>query len=238
MPALVMIRHGQSQWNLENRFTGWVDVDLSPQGYEEAGLAGRLLSQEAIPFDLAYTSVLKRAIRTLWIVLDGMDRMWIPQISSWRLNERHYGGLQGLNKAETAAEHGAEQVQIWRRSFDVPPPRLNVNDPGHPRFDPRYGSIPADELPSCESLKDTLARVLPFWQAEMAPQLKAGRTILCAAHGNSIRALLKHLFGISDRDIPTLEIPTGNPLVLKLDDDLTPQSGRYLDGEHAGPLPL
>jgi 2,3-bisphosphoglycerate-dependent phosphoglycerate mutase len=237
MPHLVLIRHGQSQWNLENRFTGWVDVDVSDKGHAEAVRAGQLLAKEGLAFDLAYTSVLKRAIRTLWLVLSEMDLMWIPQVTAWQLNERHYGALQGLNKAETAAVHGEDQVHIWRRSFDVPPPPMADDDPGHPRFDPRYQGVDPARLPSGESLKDTLSRVLPYWETHLAPQLAQGREMICAAHGNSLRALLKHLLNISDRDIPSLEIPTGNPLVLDLDRNLGVVGGRYLDREHAGPLP-
>ena len=237
MPHLVLIRHGQSQWNLENRFTGWVDVDVSDKGHAEAVRAGQLLVRAGLTFDLAYTSVLKRAIRTLWLVLSEMDLMWIPQTTAWQLNERHYGALQGLNKAETAAVHGKEQVHVWRRSFDVPPPPMAADDPGHPRFDPRYRNVDPARLPSGESLKDTLIRVLPYWERHLAPQLSQDRAVVCAAHGNSLRALLKHLLKISDQDIPTLEIPTGNPLVLELDRDLGVTGGRYLDQEHAGPLP-
>ena len=237
MPGLVLIRHGQSRWNSENRFTGWVDVDLSDQGVREAHQAGRLLKDQGLWFDFAYTSVLKRAIRTLWIALEEMDRMWIPQVSAWQLNERHYGALQGLNKAETAEAHGAEQVHIWRRSFDVPPPALDRDNPGHPRFDPRYRALPPESLPDRESLKDTLGRVLPYWEAHMAPRLKQGQHLVCAAHGNSLRALIKHLLGISDADIPALEIPTGNPLMFDLNPDLSVRSGRYLNPSTAGPIP-
>ena len=237
MRNLVMIRHGQSQWNLENRFTGWVDVDLSPRGVEEAERSGRLLSAAGLEFDLAMTSVLKRAIRTLWIVLERMDRMWVPQVNSWRLNERHYGGLQGLDKAETAARHGDEQVHVWRRSYDVPPPPLDPDDPGHPRFDPRYKDLDPALLPSRESLKDTLTRVTPYWEAEIAPRLREGRRLLVAAHGNSLRAMLKRLFAVGDAEIPALEIPTGNPLVLDLTPDLKVVGAEYLDQARAQPLP-
>jgi 2,3-bisphosphoglycerate-dependent phosphoglycerate mutase len=237
MPYLVLIRHGQSQWNLENRFTGWVDVDVSDQGHAEAVQAGKLLVRAGLTFDLAFTSVLKRAIRTLWLVLSELDLMWIPQMAAWQLNERHYGVLQGLDKAETAAVHGEEQVHIWRRSFDVPPPPMAEDDPRHPRFDPRYREVDPARLPSGESLKDTLGRVLPYWERQLAPHLTQGRNLVCAAHGNSLRALLKHLLKIGDRDIPGLEIPTGNPLVLELDPGLGVRAGRYLDQEHAGPLP-
>src|SRR6188768_3301406 len=195
---LVLLRHGQSVWNLENLFTGWVDVDLSAQGLDEAREAGRLLKAEGITLDIAFVSVLKRAIRTLWIALDEMDLMWLPVERSWRLNARHYGALQGLDKAQTVARHGADQVKIWRRSYDVPPPPLPRDDPQHPRFDRRYASVPATELPAAESLKDTLARVLPYWNARLAPELAAGRSILVAAHGNSLRALVKMLDDISD----------------------------------------
>lgn len=225
---LLLLRHGQSVWNLENLFTGWVDVDLSPQGLLEAQEAGRLLKAEGIPFDIAFTSVLKRAIRTLWIALDEMDMMWLPVERSWRLNERHYGALQGLDKAQTVAKHGAEQVKIWRRSYDIPPPPLSVDDHQHPRFDRRYSAVPAAELPACESLKDTLARVLPFWESRIAAELLAGRNVLVAAHGNSLRAMVKMLNGMSDADIVELNIPTGVPLLFELDAELKPVSSRYL----------
>jgi 2,3-bisphosphoglycerate-dependent phosphoglycerate mutase len=232
-----MIRHGESDWNRENRFTGWVDVDLSETGVAQARRAGELLRAEGLEFDLAFTSVLKRAIRTLWITLEGMDRMWLPQITSWRLNERHYGALQGLNKAETAAKHGKEQVRIWRRSFDVPPPPLALDDPMHPSRDPRYRGVPDEHLPATESLKITLGRVMPFWGDAIAPELADNRSVLIAAHGNSLRALAKHLFKIGDDEIVGLEIPTGNPILIELDDWLTPLSARYLDAERAAPLP-
>jgi len=225
---LVLLRHGQSIWNLENLFTGWIDVDLSAQGLEEAKEAGRLLKAEGIPFDLAFTSVLKRAIRTLWITLDELDMMWLPVERSWRLNERHYGALQGLDKAQTVARHGAEQVKIWRRSYDIPPPPLATDHPQHPRFERRYASVPAGELPASESLKDTLARVLPFWNGRIRPELEAGRNVLVAAHGNSLRAMVKMLDGISDADIVELNIPTGVPLLYELDAKLQPVSSRYL----------
>jgi len=237
LPYLAMIRHGLSAWNQENRFTGWVDVDLSAAGVEQAELSGDLLRAEAIEFDHAFTSVLRRAIRTLWIALDRMDRMWLPQTTNWRLNERHYGALQGLDKAETAAKHGDAQVKIWRRSFDVLPPPLALDDPMHPSHDPRYKDVPLDLLPAAESLKLTLDRVMPCWSESIAPRLQAGQNVLIAAHGNSLRALAKHLFGIGDQDIIGLEIPTGNPILVDLDTTLKPVSARYLDEARAGPLP-
>jgi 2,3-bisphosphoglycerate-dependent phosphoglycerate mutase len=230
---LLLLRHGQSIWNLENLFTGWIDVDLSEQGRQEAQEAGRLLRDEGIAFDIAFTSVLKRAIRTLWIALDEMDMMWLPVERTWRLNERHYGSLQGLNKTQTVEKHGAEQVKVWRRSYDIPPPPLPQSDPGHPRFDRRYAGVPAGELPSAESLKDTLARVMPFWNARIAPELTAGRNVLVAAHGNSLRALVKMLDGMSDADIVELNIPTGVPLLYELDGKLKPLSSRYLGDAEA-----
>ena len=230
---LVLLRHGQSTWNLENLFTGWVDVDLSEQGRIEATEAGRLLREEGIAFDLAFTSVLKRAIRTLWIALDQMDMMWLPVERSWRLNERHYGALQGLDKAETVARHGAEQVKVWRRSYDIPPPPLSRDDPQHPRYDRRYAGVPAGELPDSESLKDTLARVMPFWNARIAPELAAGRNVLVTAHGNSLRALVKMLDRMSDETIVELNIPTGVPLVYDLDESLQPLASRYLGDPEA-----
>ncbi len=230
---LLLLRHGQSIWNLENLFTGWVDVDLSAQGLLEAQEAGRLLKAEGIEFDIAFTSVLKRAIRTLWIALDEMDMMWLPVERTWRLNERHYGSLQGLNKTQTVERHGAEQVKVWRRSYDIPPPPLPATDPGHPCFDRRYAGVPAGELPSAESLKDTLARVLPYWNTRIAPELQAGRNVLVAAHGNSLRALVKMLDGMSDADIVELNIPTGVPLLYTLDASLKPISSRYLGDAEA-----
>jgi 2,3-bisphosphoglycerate-dependent phosphoglycerate mutase len=230
---LLLLRHGQSIWNLENLFTGWVDVDLSEQGRQEAMEAGRLLKAEGIAFDIAFTSVLKRAIRTLWMALDEMDMMWLPVERTWRLNERHYGSLQGLNKTQTVEKHGAEQVKVWRRSYDIPPPPLPASDPGHPRFDRRYAGVPAGELPSAESLKDTLARVLPFWNARIAPELLAGRNVLVTAHGNSLRALIKMLDGMSDADIVELNLPTGVPLLYELDGALKPISSRYLGDAEA-----
>ena len=230
---LLLLRHGQSIWNLENLFTGWVDVDLSAQGLLEAREAGRLLKAEGIAFDIAFTSVLKRAIRTLWIALDEMDMRWLPVERTWRLNERHYGSLQGLNKTQTVERHGAEQVKVWRRSYDIPPPPLPASDPSHPRFDRRYAGVPAGELPSAESLKDTLARVLPYWNTRIAPELQAGRNVLVAAHGNSLRALVKMLDGMSDADIVELNIPTGVPLLYTLDASLKPISSRYLGDAEA-----
>jgi 2,3-bisphosphoglycerate-dependent phosphoglycerate mutase len=230
---LLLLRHGQSIWNLENLFTGWIDVDLSDQGRKEAQEAGRLLKAEGIAFDVAFTSVLKRAIRTLWIALDEMDLMWLPVERTWRLNERHYGALQGLDKTQTVERHGAEQVKVWRRSYDIPPPPLPASDPGHPRFDRRYAHVPPAELPSAESLKDTLARVLPFWNERIAPELRAGRNVLVAAHGNSLRALVKMLDGMSDAEIVELNIPTGVPLLYGLDAELKPVSRRYLGDPEA-----
>ncbi len=232
-PNLILLRHGQSDWNLENRFTGWVDVDLSERGVAEAHSAGQQIRAAGISFDLAWTSVLKRAIHTLWIVLDELDAAWLPVHRDWRLNERHYGALQGLNKAETAARHGDEQVHIWRRSFDIPPPPLDADHPDHPRFDSRYQNIDPAALPATESLKITLDRVLPFWEAEIAPALRDGQRILIAAHGNSLRAIVKHLDGISDADIAELNIPTGMPLAYTLDCDLNVINRQYLAGEEA-----
>jgi 2,3-bisphosphoglycerate-dependent phosphoglycerate mutase len=228
MPTMVLVRHGESTWNKENRFTGWTDVDLSETGAAEAHEGGRLLREEGFRFDVAHTSVLKRAIRTLWIVLDELDQMWLPVQNSWRLNERHYGALQGLNKAETAAQFGDEQVKLWRRSYDIPPPALDSDDERLPGRDPRYASVPDADLPRCESLKDTVARFLPYWESDIAPDLRAGKRVLVAAHGNSLRALVKYLDGIGDDAIVGLNIPTGVPLVYELDDDLRPVSSRYL----------
>jgi 2,3-bisphosphoglycerate-dependent phosphoglycerate mutase len=227
MHRLVLLRHGESTWNQENRFTGWTDVDLTDKGREEAREAARLIAAEGIGFDVAYTSVLKRAIRTCWIVLDGLDLLWIPMDRNWRLNERHYGGLQGLNKAETAARHGEKQTLVWRRSYDVPPPPLDPGDPRHPSHDPRYAKLPPADVPATESLKDTVARFLPFWTQTIAPAIASGQRVLITAHGNSLRALVKYLDGISDADIVGLNIPTGIPLVYELDDDLTPR--RHFD---------
>ena len=228
MPTLVLLRHGESTWNRENRFTGWTDVDLTPAGIDEAHDAARLLAAEGLTFDVAFTSVLKRAIRTLWIVLDDMDLMWLPVRRSWRLNERHYGALQGLNKAETARAYGEDQVRVWRRSYDVPPPALEEDDPRFPGHDRRYADLVPSEVPRTESLKDTVARFLPFWHANIAPEVRAGRRVLIAAHGNSLRALVKYLDGVSDEEIVGLNIPTGAPLVYELDDDLRPVGHRYL----------
>ncbi|MGQ9859490.1 MAG: 2,3-diphosphoglycerate-dependent phosphoglycerate mutase [Thermodesulfobacteriota bacterium] len=228
MRKLVLLRHGESIWNLENRFTGWTDVDLSERGIQEAHEAGRLLKDQGYSFDVCFTSVLKRAIRTLWIVLDEMDLMWLPTHISWRLNERHYGALQGLNKKETADRYGMEQVHAWRRSYDVPPPPLDRDDERHPRFDPRYANLDPKDLPSSESLKDTLQRVLPFWHQVIAPCLRDGGKPLVSAHGNSLRALVKYLDGISDQEIVELNIPTGIPLVYELDEDLRPLNRYYL----------
>ncbi|MFK7884942.1 MAG: 2,3-diphosphoglycerate-dependent phosphoglycerate mutase [Phycisphaerales bacterium] len=228
MYTLVLIRHGESVWNKENRFTGWKDVPLSEQGHIEAADAGRLLKDEGFEFDEIYTSVLKRAIRTLWHILEKMDLMWLPVHRSWKLNERHYGALQGLNKAETAAEHGDDQVKIWRRSYDTPPPALEKSDERWPGHDPRYANLSDREIPSTECLKDTVERVVPYWNSEIAPKVRAGKRLLIAAHGNSLRALVKHLDGISDDDIVGVNIPTGMPLVYELDADLKPISKRYL----------
>jgi len=231
--TLVLIRHGESTWNKENRFTGWKDVPLSPKGHEEAAAAGQLLKAEGFEFDVAYTSVLKRAIRTLWYVMEEMDLMWIPVIRSWKLNERHYGALQGLNKAETAAKHGEEQVLVWRRSYDTPPPALESDDERHPRHDRRYAGLDAHETPATECLKDTVERVVPYWDSQIVPDIKAGKRVLVAAHGNSLRALVKHLDGISDDDIVGVNIPTGMPLVYELDENLKPISKRYLGDAEA-----
>jgi 2,3-bisphosphoglycerate-dependent phosphoglycerate mutase len=228
MKRLVLLRHGESEWNKENRFTGWTDVDLSEKGRTEARDAGRLMVAEKFEFDLAYTSVLKRAIRTLWITLDEMDLVWIPEYHSWRLNERHYGALQGLNKAETAARHGEAQVKIWRRSYDIPPPPLTPDDPRHPSRDRRYGDLKPSELPLTESLKDTVARFLPYWHETIAPRIAAGKKVLIAAHGNSLRALVKYLDNVPEDEIVELNIPTGMPLVYLLNDDLQPLQKFYL----------
>jgi len=233
MKKVVLLRHGQSSWNLANRFTGWTDVDLTPTGIEEAESSARLLAEGGYSFDVAHTSVLRRSIRTLWIVQDQMELMWIPVHRHWRLNERHYGALQGLNKAETAERHGADQVAIWRRSYATPPPPLEASDERHPRHDPRYADLSDADLPACESLKDTVDRFLPVWNETIAPDIAAGRRVLIAAHGNSLRALVKHLDGISDEEIVGLNIPTGIPLVYELNDDLTPQRHYYLGDPEA-----
>jgi 2,3-bisphosphoglycerate-dependent phosphoglycerate mutase len=233
MNTLVLLRHGESTWNRENRFTGWTDVDLSDKGVQEARSAGRVLGEKGFVFDVAYTSVLKRAIKTLWLALEELDQMWIPVHNSWRLNERHYGALQGLNKAETAERHGMELTHTWRRSYDVPPPPLAADDARHPRHDPRYASLSADELPLTECLKDTVARFLPYWHATIAPAVREGQRVLIAAHGNSLRALVKYLDAIPDDQIVGLNIPTGIPLVYELTDDLTPIRHYYLGDEDA-----
>ena len=233
MYRLVLLRHGESVWNKENRFTGWTDVDLSDKGREEAREAGRLMAAEKFEFDLAFTSVLKRAIRTEWIALDEMDQMWIPEHKSWRLNERHYGALQGLNKAETAAKHGEAQVKIWRRSYDIPPPPLTPDDPRHPSRDRRYAEIRPDQLPLTESLKDTVARFLPYWHEAIAPTIKAGKKVLITAHGNSLRALVKYLDNVPDDEIVELNIPTGVPLVYLLNEELKPLQHYYLGDPEA-----
>lgn len=233
MHKLVLLRHGESAWNKENRFTGWTDVDLSAKGIEEARQAGAVLKKEGFIFDVAYTSVLKRAIRTLWITLDVMDLMWIPVYNSWRLNERHYGALQGLNKSETAAKYGEEQVLIWRRSYDTPPPVLEKNDPRYPGNDPRYQNLGPKELPLTECLKDTVARFLPYWRETIVPVVQSGEKVIIAAHGNSLRALVKYLDGVSDEEIVGLNIPTGIPLVYELENDLTPVKHYYLGDPEA-----
>ncbi|MDO9165192.1 MAG: 2,3-diphosphoglycerate-dependent phosphoglycerate mutase [Rhodoferax sp.] len=233
MHKLVLIRHGESTWSLENRFTGWTDVDLTPEGMEQARNAGRLLKAEGYEFDIAYTSVLKRAIRTLWHVLDEMDRTWLPVVNSWRLNERHYGALQGLNKADMAKQYGDAQVLIWRRSYDTPPPALEPTDPRCERSDLRYAKLAPDQVPLAECLKDTVARVMPFWNEALAPAIRIGKRVVVAAHGNSIRALVKSLDNISDDDIVGLNIPNGIPLVYELDDELKPIRHYYLGDAEA-----
>ena len=233
MKKLVLLRHGQSTWNLENRFTGWTDVDLTDQGRHEAHESGRLLLEDGYVFDVAYTSVLKRAIRTLWIALDVMDQMWIPVERDWRLNERHYGALQGLNKAETAQKFGDEQVLRWRRSYAEPPPALSDDDERFPGRDPRYAAVPKEQLPLTESLEITVARFLPYWLQTIAPAVRAGKRVLIAAHGNSLRALVKHLDSVSEEEIVGLNIPTGIPLVYELNDDLTPIRHYYLGDPEA-----
>jgi 2,3-bisphosphoglycerate-dependent phosphoglycerate mutase len=228
MKKIVLIRHGESVWNKENRFTGWTDVDLSEKGVSEAHKAGQFLKKEGYVFDVAFTSVLRRAIRTLWITLEEMDLMWIPIRNSWRLNERHYGSLQGLNKSETAAKYGEDQVKIWRRSYDIPPSPLEASDPRYPGTDPRYANLDKKDIPLTECLKDTVARVMPFWNDEIAPAIKSGKRVIIAAHGNSLRALVMYLDNISENDIVNLNIPTGIPLVYELDDNLKPIKHYYL----------
>lgn len=230
---LVLVRHGESTWNKENRFTGWTDVDLTEKGVEEAIQAGKLLKEEGFVFDLCYCSVLKRAIKTMWLILDQLNQDWIPIERHWRLNERHYGALQGLNKAETAAKHSEEQVLLWRRSYDVPPPALDKSDPRYPGNDPRYKDVDEKDLPLTECLKDTVARFLPYWENTIAPSIKAGKRVIIVAHGNSLRALVKYLDNISDEDIVGLNIPTGIPLLYELDANLKPISHRYLGDPEA-----
>jgi 2,3-bisphosphoglycerate-dependent phosphoglycerate mutase len=233
MPVLVLLRHGESTWNLENRFTGWADVDLTDKGRAEAKEAGRLLKEGGYVFDVAYVSLLKRAIRTLWIALDGLDQMWLPTHGTWRLNERHYGALQGLNKSETAAKFGEEQVLVWRRSFEVPPPALTEDSEHYPGHDPRYAGVDRKDLPKAESLKDTIARFLPYWEGTIAPDIRAGKRVVIAAHGNSLRALVKHLDRMSEEAVLALNIPTGIPLVYELDDTLQPLEHYYLGDPEA-----
>ena len=233
MYTVVLLRHGESQWNLDNRFTGWTDVDLTEKGIQEAKNAGKILKEKGFSFDIAYTSVLKRALRTLWLALDEMDLLWIPDVKSWRLNERHYGALQGLNKAETAAAHGEEKVLIWRRSYDVPPPALETNDPRYPGNDPRYADMNPKDVPLTECLKDTVERFLPIWHDTIAPDIKAGKKVIIAAHGNSLRALVKYLDNMSEEEILKLNIPTGLPLVYELDKNLKPIKHYYLGDEDA-----
>lgn len=233
MYKLVLLRHGESQWNMENRFTGWADVDLTDKGKGEAKAAGELLKNEGFTFDKAFTSFQKRAIRTLWIALDGMDLMWIPVERSWKLNERFYGGLTGMNKAETAKKYGDDQVLIWRRSYDIPPPELDKSSEYYPGNDPRYASLTDEELPTTECLKDTVARVVPYWESTIAPEIKAGKNLVIAAHGNSLRALVKYLDEMSEEDILKLNIPTGVPLVYELDENLKPIKNYYLGDQEA-----
>lgn len=237
MPTLILLRHGQSRWNLEDRFTGWVDVDLTPEGEAQATKGGELIKAAGIQIDRAFTSVLTRAIRTCWLALTAAGQVYVPETKDWRLNERHYGGLTGLDKAETATLHGADQVKIWRRSYDIPPPALEFDDPRHPRFDARYGAdftgIAAEHLPKTECLKDTVARFVPYWEETIAPVVKSGKSVIVAAHGNSIRALIKYLDNISDEDIVNLNIPTGIPLVYEFNDDMTPIRSYYLGDEEA-----
>lgn len=233
MYKVVLLRHGESVWNKENRFTGWTDVDLSEKGLEEARIAGRTLKKEGYIFDIAFTSYLKRAVKTLWITLEEMDLMWIPVVNSWRLNERHYGNLQGLSKSEMAVKFGEEQVKIWRRSYATPPPPLETSDPRHPTNDPRYAGLEKGEAPACESLKDTVGRFLPFWHEAMAPTIKSGKRALISAHGNSLRALVKYLDNMTEEAVIALNIPTGIPLVYELDEDLKPIRHYYLGDEEA-----
>jgi 2,3-bisphosphoglycerate-dependent phosphoglycerate mutase len=230
---LILVRHGQSVWNVENLFTGWHDIDLSDQGRREAAQAGRELQREKLEPQIAFTSVLKRAIRTLWLILDTTDRMWVPVEGSWRLNERHYGALEGLNKAQTVEKHGEAQVKIWRRSYDIPPPALELDDPRHPRFDPRYADVDPASLPAAESLKDTLSRVLPYWESRIVPELRAGKNVLIVAHGNSLRALIKMLDMMSESDIVEFNIPTGVPILYELDEQLQPLGRRFLGDQAA-----
>ena len=233
MHKLVLLRHGESEWNQENRFTGWHDVDLTAKGEEEGRRSGRLLKDEGFAFDVVYTSLLKRAIRTMWLALEELDQTWVPVHREWRLNERHYGALQGLNKAETAAKHGEDQVLIWRRSYDIPPPALDPDDERHPGKDRRYANLPAENLPLSECLKDTVERFMPLWQDTIAPVVQEGKSVLIVAHGNSLRALVKYLDGVSEDDIVGLNIPTGMPLVYDLDADLKPLDRRYLGDPEA-----
>jgi 2,3-bisphosphoglycerate-dependent phosphoglycerate mutase len=230
---LILVRHGQSIWNVQNLFTGWHDVDLSDLGRQEAAQAGRELQREGIEPHIAFTSVLKRAIRTLWLIMDTTDRMWMPVERSWRLNERHYGALEGLDKAQTVAKHGDAQVKIWRRSYDIPPPPLGLDDPRHPRFDPRYADVDAASLPAAESLKDTLSRVLPYWESRVVPELRAGKNVLIVAHGNSLRALVKMLDMMSESDIVEFNIPTGVPILYELDEQLQSLGRRFLGNQEA-----
>ncbi|NEN76025.1 2,3-diphosphoglycerate-dependent phosphoglycerate mutase [Pelistega sp. NLN82] len=233
MYKIVLMRHGESQWNLENRFTGWADVDITETGRQQAWEAGKLLKAEGYQFDIAYVSVLKRAIRTLWTALDAMDAMYLPVVKSWRLNERHYGALQGLNKSETAAQYGEEQVLIWRRAYSIAPNPLSLDDERHPRFDPRYAALKPEELPATECLKDTVARVIPVWEESIVPDIKAGKRVLITAHGNSLRALIKYLEDMTEEDILKLNIPTGQPLVYELDENLKPIRHYYLGDQEA-----
>ena len=233
MYKLVLLRHGESEWNQENRFTGWHDVDLTAKGEDEGRRSGQLLKDEGFAFDVVYTSLLKRAIRTMWLALEELDQTWVPVHREWRLNERHYGALQGLNKAETAAKHGEDQVLIWRRSYDIPPPALDPDDERHPGKDRRYANLPAENLPLSECLKDTVERFMPLWQDTIAPMVQDGKSVLIVAHGNSLRALVKYLDGVSEEDIVGLNIPTGMPLVYDLDADLKPLDRRYLGDPEA-----